>query len=203
MTTMKNPYPPNVIVHGNGFVQIKIAEGPYERETRLHIWHPELTELTQNVNTQIHDHRFGFVSTVLKGIQENIGIQDDLGLANVESNRYRRWFAKGDRLSTGNRPLVCSPCSYTVLKIVSHYYTPGQSYIMKPKIFHLTNPITEVVVTLMNKTVVLPDHEASVFCKVGQEPDQDFDRRQIPWEHLETLIKGCLEDTPFENVEVW
>jgi len=196
-------YPSNVVVHGNGFVQIVLADGPYERETRLHIWHPELTELTQNVNTQIHDHRFGFVATVLKGEQHNTQVSWRKGVARIEPHNYRRWFASGERLDTGNRPLVCDEFPYEVMNKRIYFIGAEESYTMYPRNFHVTKPGTDVVVTLMNKTIVLTDYKASVFCKWGQEPDQEFDRRQIPWDHLETLIKGCLKETPFENERLW
>jgi len=48
-------------VHGNGFVQLDLTE-----RSRLHIWgDPRIPK--QKVATPIHDHVFGFESTIIVG----------------------------------------------------------------------------------------------------------------------------------------
>jgi hypothetical protein len=53
-------------VHGNGFIQVDITD-----QIRLHIWgHPDIP--CQRVPTPIHDHIFGFKSTLLRGKLANV-----------------------------------------------------------------------------------------------------------------------------------
>lgn len=201
-------YPSNVCVHGNGFAQIALAKGfrGSERETRIHVWHPALKELTQKVNTQIHNHRFGFVSTVMRGVAKHIEIlprfAQDCDIGDV----YHQWRATGDRLPTGNRALErVSNQLWTLRRMSPVMIRPFGSYAMRPGDFHTTVSETPILVTLMTKTVVHPtEHlQASVFCRKGTEPDQDFDRFQIPWEDLRSMLRLALDGTPFEGEELW
>ena len=56
-------------VHGNGFIQIELPTGD-DTECRLHVWHHEVPR--QVVPSMIHDHRFGFTSTVHYGRVANL-----------------------------------------------------------------------------------------------------------------------------------
>ena len=201
---MTNQYPENVCVHGNGFVQISLGGTP---ETRIHIWAPRLAEITQNVNTQWHNHRFGFVSTVLRGRMKNQLMEFNMvgrHPSPFNGPTYHRWEAKGDRLPSGNRPLVRKPWNYRMEPSAEHVVEAGQSYHMSPIAYHRTVPMTPYVTTLMTKCQVIPIEEftASVMCKHGQEPDQDFDRFQIPWDELRQMISDGLDGTPFTVEEV-
>lgn len=203
-------YPENVYVHGNGFVQIKLMDDGAglnrEREARIHIWHPSLMKLTQNVNTRIHNHRFGFISTVLRGSLDNYEVIWWVKASPLADDTYEWWIARDDRLATGNRPLVQYRDGWFGVRLMAPTTVEqGESYVVEPKIWHYTEPLTEYVVTLMTKTHVIPESEfkASVFCRVGRQPDQTFDRRQIPWGNLEKLIRAALEGTPFETTDLW
>lgn len=54
-----------ISLHGLGFIQIKLDDNQ-----RLHIWHPDLPRRKCFEHSNIHNHRFAFKSTVLKGIQK-------------------------------------------------------------------------------------------------------------------------------------
>ena len=192
-------YPDNVCVHGNGFVQVSLGGDPHE--TRLHVWHPRLTTLCQRVNTQTHNHRFGFHSAVLRGAVR----QEELSVYPNDDGGWSMWTAGPDRLPTGNRPLLRQPGRFGVRLGTSFVVHAGRSYDMPPRMFHRTTPMTSVAVTLMTKTEVLPadEFQASVLCGADLEPDQAYDRSQIPWPELERMLTSCLESTPFEGLTPW
>ena len=53
-------------VHGNGFIQLDLTE-----RSRLHVWgDPRIPR--QKVSTPIHDHVFGFTSTIIVGRLINV-----------------------------------------------------------------------------------------------------------------------------------
>ena len=191
----KNGYPENVYVHGNGFVQIDLGGRP---ETRVHIWTRGLWQLCQNVNTQIHDHRFGFVSAVLKGALVNQLIEPFPDL----NGHYRKWQAEGERTETGNRRLAPIGNLHTLRPLApDHVVGAGNIYSMPPAMFHRSLPLTPHVVTLMTKTLVIPEDQfqASIMCEAAKEPDQAWDRRSMPWTQLmHEHILPALAGTPFD-----
>ncbi len=196
-----NGYPDNVCVHGNGFVQVSLGGDPHE--TRVHVWHPGLPDC-QHVNTQTHNHRFGFTSIVLRGAvrQEVLLVRPN----NDDADAWTMWTAGEHRLPTGNRPLVQLSGRYSVGCSVDLYVHEGSSYSMAPSDFHRTTPVGDgVAVTLMTKTRVWPTDEfqASVMCREGSKPDQDYDRFQLPFDRLDAIIKDALIGTPFEGVRLW
>lgn len=204
-------YPDNVCVHGNGFVQVSLGGDPHE--TRVHVWHPELPDC-QHVNTQTHNHRFGFTSTVLRGTvhQEELAVESldcvpRLGAQTRDDGKgWTLWTAGEDRLPTGNRPLVQQPGRYGVDCRHDFYIFEGQSYSMAPGEFHRTIPALDgLVVTLLTKTRVWPtdDFQASVMCREGSQPDQEYDRFQVPWSDLARIITDALKGTPFDGVPLW
>lgn len=195
-------YPANVCVHGNGFVQISLGGMP---ETRIHIWHKDLPDC-QHVNTQVHDHRFGFVSTVLRGVQVNNLIETFFCFLpeNVDQE-WEKWTAAPGRLITGNRPLVKQPGTFGLQSVGESEYHPGEAYNMVPRVYHVTKPGAPITVTLMTKTHIIPEEEfqASVLCRKGQEPDQEFDRFQVPWLELRDIMTDALDETPFKGLQPW
>lgn len=191
----KNGYPDNVYVHGNGFVQIDLGGQP---EHRIHIWTRGLFQQAQNVNTQIHDHRFGFVSSVVKGALVNQSIEPFPDA----NGRYRKWQAEGERAETGQRRLVPVGGLHSIMPLgPDHVVAAGNIYAMPPKMFHRSIPLTPFVVTLMSKSAVIPTEEfqASVMCEAAKEPDQTWDRRSIPWmQLLSEHITPALAGTPYD-----
>lgn len=194
-----NSYPTNVCVHGNGFIQISLGG---LRETRIHIWDDELMELTQKVNTQWHDHRFGFSSTVLRGALRQQEI-DFFPVFSAERDSWSRWQATGERQANGNRPLVKQPRHYRRSIRNQFVVAQGSSYSMPSREIHRSIPLVSPTVTLFTKTQVLPEDDwmASVYCPRGHQPDQEYDRFQIPFDKLlRHHIWPALRGTPLESV---
>lgn len=199
-------YPSNVNVHGNGFIQIDLGGSP---ETRIHIWDQKLKYMCQKVNTDHHNHRFGFVSLILHGQIE----QHELMFSRVadedflsDAPRWTRWEADGNRTATGNRMLVERPGDFVLMNRTALPQIEGNFYIMPPVDYHHTELLSERAVTLLTKTVVLPEDEfqASIMCLKGSQPDQSYNRYQIPWDQLlSEHIQPALAKTPFAKAEIF
>jgi hypothetical protein len=76
------PTKETISLHGLGFIQVKL---PANR--RLHVWHPDLPRRDCFAYSAIHNHRFGFRSTVLVGHQRNRAVPG--GRARGRSSRAR------------------------------------------------------------------------------------------------------------------
>lgn len=174
-----------ISLHGLGFVQVPL--GPF----RLHVWHPELPRRRCFEHSQVHDHRFGFESTVLVGTQFNVTYSID-----GSGGGYVAYLHEGDRLPTGNRPWV----RRGTLDIIHHdteEVLAGETYRMRPYIFHKTVAGGDGrVATVMRKTV---EHVtgARSLCRVGVEPHVDFDRHQVADSDLWDVVVDVLGGVPY------
>lgn len=158
------PTSETISAHGLGFVQIKL---PANR--RLHVWHPALPRRACFDHSAVHNHRFGFRSTVLVGRQLNQRV--DLifhpeGSHDVISHDGPR-SEKGGRLS-----YVAGRVNLRLREVES--YEAGESYTMPVFEYHHT-PNSGVVVTLMEKLAEDTIHACTVI-KRPHTFDQDFDR---------------------------
>ena len=159
-------------VHGNGFLQLDI-----DKDTRLHFWgDPRIPK--QKVDSGWHDHTFTFFSSVLKGQLKHISykvVSDPCG--GFEGYRAtpregsdtklekvgRRFNLYVDEMLTINEGE-----SYGFAQFKTHYSTTD-----KPTI------------TLMKK---MPEAKGMsfpvVYCPVGLEPDNTFNRHGFDQELL-------------------
>lgn len=154
-------------VHGNGFIQVPLAGGG-----RMHVWHPECPR--QKVSTDIHDHRFSFTSTVIRGVLINTLFRTDPHA----SGRPWKVYAPGDG-STGqdHDSLFDTGCRLSCTWYSGKVISAGDTYKMEHRAFHQSVPKSERAVTVMFKTQVLPELGPSrVLVPEGQEPDNDFSR---------------------------
>lgn len=194
MTINRDHYPTNVCVHGNGFIQISLGGQPLE--TRIHIFDKRLEKLCQQVNTRFHNHRFGFVSTVLFGQISN----ETLEFVRDERGEWVEWKATGSRMACGNRMLMQQDGFHRMKSGGQYLVHNTQSYMQDSREYHISHLLSDVAVTLMVKTEVLPveDFMASVMCRRQQKPDTLFNRYQIPWPVLrDSYINPALAETPF------
>jgi len=149
-------------VHGNGFIQIDIEPG-----RRLHIWgDPRIP--CQKVSTQIHNHRFGFVSTILHGVMHNIRYTLHKG---TRFQLYEAVAREGE--DTALHPV--EGCLVNVQDFEDAPLMVGDTYYMAPGGWHETTPYG-LTVTLMMKTETHFDLKAQVLCEVGKTPDNEFNR---------------------------
>lgn len=187
-----------ICLHGLGFIQVKLGG-----DQRLHVWHPDLPRRTCAVYSNIHNHRFGFASTVLRGMQinTNYGVFDADGLGGCRAGEcdggvvptHIAYLHDGERLPTGNRPWLPRGRMW-VGQVSEERVEAGQTYHMLPKVFHSTTPGGDGrVATIMTKTFV-GEVAATSLCEVGVTPDVDFDRNQwaasLLWEVVREVLEG-------------
>lgn len=169
-----------ISLHGLGFIQVVLP-----KNQRLHIWHPDLPRRRCYDHSAIHNHRFAFVSRVLKGTQKNVRVDLELvkeGTHDVISHNGPR-SEKGGRLSY---PVaVCNVHEQPV-----ETYGPGDEYAMPVHQYHHT-PNTGIVITVMRKTEESEIHANSVIRR-GVDFHYDFDRFQLSPTELFTYVVDAL-----------
>lgn len=177
-----------ITLHGLGFLQIKLKGG-----MRLHVWHPDLPKRSCFEHSNIHDHRFGFVSKVLVGRQANqyyrMVPNRGTGLSEPTHGAYLH---EGERSKFGNRPWVLDYTCRLEEAGETQFISAGEQYEVSPYILHSTSPSTPVVVTLMTKT---SEHKqgAHSFCRLGVQPDVDFDRKQWSEDRLWGVVTDAFK----------
>lgn len=177
------PTKETVSLHGLGFIQVVLPGNQ-----RLHVWHPELPRRACYEHSSIHNHRFGFVSRVLKGTLVNVHIE--IELARYGSHGSHVIIShNGPRSPRGGREsFPVAHCN--VYESSREEYQPGQQYSIPMGAYHYT-PNSGIVVTLMTKLNEGRIHANSI-CRRGVEFDQDFDRFQLSPERLMDFVVEAL-----------
>lgn len=158
----------NPRVHGNGFLQIDLEIDGEVGSERVHIFgHPALPR--QKVPTPIHDHRFGFRSTVLRGRMVNVTYALSVQARTPTHDVYVPCPRVGE-----DTELQFSGVRGALRVSTTEVVVPGDSYVMQSGVLHetLTN---EVTITHMRKTT-MSALNPRVLCPIGRTPDNDFER---------------------------
>jgi hypothetical protein len=174
------PTKETISLHGLGFIQVKL---PANR--RLHVWHPDLPRRDCFLYSAIHNHRFGFRSTVLVGHQRN----QRCDLVIHPKGTHDVITHDGPRSSKGGRESFVAGRVNVVVRDVESYL-PGKSYEMRELEYHWT-PNEGIVVTLMEKLQEGRIHASSVI----ERPHlfhQSFDRFQWSPERLWQCVVHAL-----------
>lgn len=170
------------IVHENGFLQYPLTP---TGSIRLHVW-PDRSLTKQATSSPIHDHRFGFTSTVLHGTLDHIV--------------YRPYRADGPYLIANvvHGKLVIPTEHFVSVRVQAHeIIRTGKTYEFKPAQFHDSRG-RGLTVTIMEKTVSLETHTVRVICHREEPPDNTFSRVDANdlnrlWEILDDVVQtGCL-----------
>jgi hypothetical protein len=177
------PTKETISLHGLGFIQLVLPANQ-----RLHVWHPGLPRRDCYEHSAIHNHRFGFVSRVLKGVLKNVRVDLEL----VKDGSHKIISHNGPRSDKGGR------FSYPVAECNVHEgevesYGPGEYYSMPMHQYHHT-PNDGVVITLMRKCEESHIHANSVIRK-GVDFHYDFDRLQLPPEQLYDYVIEAFSGT--------
>lgn len=175
-----SPTKETVSLHGLGFIQLVL---PANR--RLHVWHPALPRRDCYADSAIHNHRFGFHSLVLVGVQVNVPV--DIELAREGSHEVISH--NGPRCKFGGRESYpVAQCN--VYEGEAMMINAGKDYTIRPGEYHHT-PNTGVVVTLMSKTRETIIH-ANTIIRKGVQFHQSFDRFQMSTDELMDVVKDAL-----------
>lgn len=152
-------------IHGNGFIQLDITP-----DVRLHFWGHDKIPYRQKVKTTLHDHRWSFISYVLKGKLLNRIFWADPS-APSWAFRYRVWVPNPEKLYS----LIPTNERVEIGQVGAQIIKASESYSMKIGQIHESEPL-EPSVTLLIKTEVDEDRLPRVFVPDGVEPDTEFDR---------------------------
>ena len=181
--TLPKDYTPTketVSLHGLGFIQLIL---PANR--RLHVWHPKLPRRDCYEHSAIHNHRFGFVSRVLKGTQINVPVDIEL----VRDGTHQVISHNGPRSPLGGREsFPVAGCN--VYHHDAQVIPAGCEYTMAPGMYHHT-PVSDIVITLMTKTEESQIHANSIIRKEVRF-HQEFDRFQWSMDTLMDVVKEAF-----------
>lgn len=170
----------NIRVHGNGFLQLDVGEGE-----RIHVFgHPRLPR--QKVSTPIHNHRFGFESTVLRGVLVNL----TWAFMTDKSHRAtHQGYVVHPRVGEDTE-LVPQGDTGIVMLLRHEVIVQGKSYKMQPRQFH-QSMADEPTVTHMVKTGAL-ELEPMVLCRMGMQPDNTFNRYDLDEPALWRILEESM-----------
>jgi hypothetical protein len=157
---------------------------------RMHVWHPDLPRRDCYEHSAIHNHRFGFVSRVLKGTQKNVRV----GLELVREGTHTIISHNGPRSDKGGR-ISYPVAECNIHRRVEESYGPGEEYFMSPLEYHHT-PNNGIVVTVIHKLEEGHIHANSVIAK-GIDFHYDFDRFQLtPSQLFEYVVDAISHQEP-------
>lgn len=166
-------------VHGNGFIQLDLSDG-----TRLHVWDYAIPR--QKVDTQKHDHAFGFESKVICGTLINVAYdihESKTGFYMIHTPQRQEGTEDTKLMPTGERVNV----GYWH----EHLIPTGKSYSCEPQTFHETYH-RGLTATIIKKTQRL-DIEPRILVPFGKEPDNEFDRDSFDPDTLWPFVERALE----------
>lgn len=178
------PTKETISLHGLGFIQLVLGN-----DQRMHIWHPDLPRRNCYEHSAVHNHRFSFISRVLKGTQ--INQRCDIEIVKPETGSHLLISHNGPRSDKGGR------LSYPVADINIHYkekeyYEPGQEYIISMFEYHHT-PCKDIVITIIKKIQTSQSIHAYSTCERGIDFHYDFNRFQLTPEVLFYYVREALE----------
>lgn len=176
------PTEKQISLHGLGFIQVVLPN-----RQRLHVWHPDLPRRDCYEHSDVHNHRFSFVSRVIKGVQVNQRV--DVEIVKAGKGTHDLISHRGPRSLKGGRE------SEPIAECLIHdgaleSYQPGEEYVMPALAYHRT-PNTGIVITLMTKIHEGTIHANSV-CKKGVAFHMDFDRFQLETHQLWDFVMKAL-----------
>lgn len=173
----------NIRIHGNGFIQIDLR---FLSGHRIHVFgHPAIPR--QVHPTPIHDHRFGFRSTILSGCLVNVmweAYAHQGGGVTHEVCTYRAGVGEDTKLEPLGEHVFLA-------KRYAEVLTPEMMYMVGAGELHETFA-NEATITYMVKTETA-DITPRVLCRMGQNPDNAFDRHTVmPEEHMWEIVRDAF-----------
>lgn len=174
---------------GLGFIQIKLDE-----HWRLHAWVPDWPVIP-GAESELHDHRYPFVSQVLQGALEH---------RLVIPGPIHEWPAPGDLelVQVSCQPDQTAPpvrIGYAAPQPLAQFLAlAGTRYELHPDVFHVATPVGPTLTLVRREApqrpfarVLRPTGTASV-CPFTLNPGAD-----ACWDRLATLlVEGQARETP-------
>ena len=155
-------------VHGNGILRIRLQDDLY-----LHIYDPRIPR--QKVRTDIHDHRFGFVSKILQGELTQIKYR-------VVHDLPYHYHPRGVKYSLAQvdgqveNGLVLTDKVEELMVVEKKTFKAGEEYVLHPQEIHQVYA-PGLTITLLKK-IEYSGFEPRIFIPENQLPDNDFDNQE-------------------------
>lgn len=154
--------------HGIGVLQGYVHEDDGGPELRVHIWSRRLMRNGIDTSGNAHNHRFDMRSTVLCGELEHTEWQLRPGTG------YARYDFVHARLQTDdNRTAMRRLPGQVAVRFANAIYDKGCTYSFDRGAFHTSTPLSDVVVTLVEKRDQV-DERAMVVAPVDVPPVPAF-----------------------------
>lgn len=161
---------------GLGFIQVKVGE-----RDRYHFYSRELTALVPP--EEIHDHRYEFMSTVLKGIfsQEIYSVTPD------PKSKYELRYVSCE-------PDVVAPTERTKVlpELLSKtHFNRGSQYTLMPSAFHRVIPCTDNTITLLQR-----ETKTKKFARVVSSTKEEVCpfSKVIPDDELWAMVQKIIDE---------
>lgn len=150
-------------IHPNGFIQLDL-----DKEHRLHVWPDE--DLIPKNPAHIHDHTFGFESTVIKGSIANF----DYNL--LRGDAYHIYHVIPYAINQREEPMTkLSNYTYDAKSVNHSMYNEGETWYMPPFMFHDVMWFG-LAATIIKIGEVTEHTTAKVLCPIDETPEEKFDR---------------------------
>lgn len=189
-----NPTPE---VHGNGFIILRLRCYP---EVRLDIWSPDLQH--QTTNTEIHDHRFGFVSKVLLGVLNHVEYKVEefkeyvKNKQDILSRSDLFYKCKCEKITGGLQETKLIMNMNKIFKVSERQnllLKAGSIYRFEPYKFHCSKGIG-LTATLLKKEELDKEYIPYVLCQISQQPDNEYSRYKYEVTYIWQIIKKVFDE---------
>lgn len=165
---------------GLGFIQLKL-----DQERRLHFWTPDWPTIPGN-DSEIHNHRYAFASTVLKGaLDQVVYAMGKLHAIPVEG--AMEVMEVSCQQGSEETPVLVGYATPSAL--VAHRIETGGSYTLLPDDFHVANAVGDTITMVMRgpvahkKARVLRPLNAAFVCPFSIEKST-----QECWGRIEKML---------------
>jgi hypothetical protein len=163
---------------GLGFIQLKI-----NHQERIHFWHPSLTHTSDE--EEIHDHRYNFKSTILRGKLNN----EIFSYKSNPNGIYSLMEVSCNKEKEGDPKFI----SNVDINLISSFdVIEGQSYYLGSDAFHKTK--TNGCISLLNRDLITKDL-ANVIMLNNKELTCPFSIKLSEkniWELIDDLINNPI-----------
>jgi len=159
---------------GLGFIQVKLDRG-----NRVHFYHPDLPAFVE----EPHDHRYWFVSEVLRGVLRNYIYELDEGGDPV--------LVEYETCTADSEEEIPDPEEGGLVYLGQFDTAAGSGYYMPVDTFHRVKPLYEhgPCVTFLRRGDVVKQFARVI--RTGEEPVCPFSR-PIPDSKLWEMVEDCL-----------
>lgn len=161
---------------GLGFIQVKI-----NKVLRYHFYHPELISIMPD--EEIHNHRYDFTSSVLKGALNQT-------FYSVTPSDKEVWVQRSVSCDP-DKPAPTDELNVDVIELSSFCIREGSKYTIKKDTYHKVNPVAEPTITLVQRHFPIEKEYAQVVSRKSSDVVCPFSPKMDEHELFEWIDKIC------------